>query len=238
MKTLSREHQAVFNFKNGMCQLRPVVTDQEDISFTRFFDSFDGAISDFIQTELFIRQGERCKELKINPDLESYSMNYGTKLNKQGIELTRTSLGFLMEFKKSLKNEPITDEDFQKILEEYHVDLKEMLVHIEMKASDVKEIDKVIEDTFKVLKKGNTGIDLISHIEKNLEELIKTRSKPSRGAETNIAVWKLIAAAVLLGLGAWVVYKCKYSPWRCSSAEKKIYNTILAIALITFGACE
>lgn len=238
MKTLSREHQAVFNFKNGMCQLRPVVTDQEEISFTRFFDSFDGAISDFIQTELFIRQGERCKELKINPDLESYSMNYGTKLNKQGIEFTRESLGFLREFKKSLKNEPITDEEFQKTLEEYHLDLKETLVQIEMKASDVKEIDKVIEETLKTLKKGSTGIDLISYIEKNLEELIKIRSKPGRGAETNIAVWKLIAAAILLGLGTWVVYKCKYSPWRCSSAEKKIYNTILAIALSTFGACE
>ena len=103
MKTLSREHQAVFNFKNSMCQLRPVVTDQEEIYFTSFFDSFDGAISDFIQTELFIRQGERCKELKINPDLESYSINYGTKLNKQGIELTRASLGFLRKFKKILK---------------------------------------------------------------------------------------------------------------------------------------
>ena len=64
------------------------------------------------------------------------------------------------------------------------------------------------------------------------------RSQPGRGAETNIAVWKIVAIAITAGLGAWVVYKCKYSRWRCSSKEKKIYNTILALAMITYGACE
>ena len=238
MKTLSREHQAVFNFKNGMCQLRPVVTNEEAISYTRFYDSFEGGISNFIQTELFIRTGERCDALGVNPDLKSYSLNYGEKLNKQGIDYTKLSLGFLQDFKKSLKDEPKTDDAFQKKLEEYYTDLKETLVHIELKASDVKEIDQVIKDTFKALKTGNTGIDLISYIEDNMKQLIKLRNEPGRGSETNIAVWKLVAAAVLFGLGNWVVYKCYYSPWKCSSNEKKIYNTILALALITFGACE
>lgn len=238
MKTLTREHQAVFNFKTGMDQLRPIVTDQESIYYTRFFDSFDGAISNFIQTELFLRQAERCRELDVNSDLENYSFGYGTKLNQQGIDILKDSIAFLKEFKKSLNDEPIIDDEFQTILNNYHIDLKETLVHVELKASDVKEIDQVIESTLSTLATGNTGIELISYIESNLEKLVSLRNEPGRGAEKNIAVWKIVAAAVILGLGAWIVYKCYYSPWRCSSKEKKIYNTILAIALITFGACE
>lgn len=238
MKTLSREHQAVYYFKNSMAQLRSALTDEESIMYTRFFDAFDGAISDFIQTELNIRQGERYKVLNINPDLEAYSIRYGEKLNKQGIEMTKLALGFLKEFKKTLGEQPKTDKEFQVKLNEYHTDLKETLALVELKASDVKEVNKEMENVLKSLKPGNTGLDLISDIEKNLEKLIKVRSTPGRGAETNIAVWKLIAAATMLGIGAWIVYKCYYSPWRCSQNEKKIYNTILFLAIATFAACE
>lgn len=176
--------------------------------------------------------------LDINRDLETYSKTYGLKLNKQGVGYLRTALGFLKEFEKSLDRQPKTDEAFQKVLREYHIDLKEILVHQEMKASDIKEIDDVIKETLQALKKGNTGLDLIKYIEKNIEKLIKVRLQPGRGAETNIAVWKLIAAAAMLGIGAWIVYKCYYSPWRCSSNEKKIYNTILLLAIAVFAACE
>ena len=221
-----------------MCQLKSVVTDQEDISFTRFFDSFEGAVSNFIQTELFIRQGERCKTLGVHPDLESYSLKYGEKLNKEGIDITEMSIEFLRKFKDTLKDEPVIDDSFKEVLEEYHIRLKENLVYVEIKPSDVKEIDDVVIETFKSLSTGNTGVNLISHLIGKLEELSHVRSQPGRGAETNIAVWKIVAIAITAGLGAWVVYKCKYSRWRCSSKEKKIYNTILALAMITYGACE
>lgn len=225
-------------YKTASAQLRPAVEDEENINYTRFFDAFDGAMSNFIQTELYIRQADRCKVLDINRDLETYSKNYGLKLNKQGVGYLRTALGFFKEFEKSLDRQPKTDEAFQKVLKEYYTDLKEILVHQEMKASDIKEIDDVIKDTLQTLKRGNTGLDLIKYMEKNIEKLIKVRLQPGRGAETNIAVWKLIAAAAMLGIGAWIVYKCYYSPWRCSSNEKKIYNTILLLAIAVFAACE
>lgn len=64
------------------------------------------------------------------------------------------------------------------------------------------------------------------------------RGTTGRGSETNIAIWKVLAAAVLLAVGSWLVYKCYYSRWRCSKREQAIYNSIITVALITFGACE
>jgi hypothetical protein len=232
MKQLSREHQAVFNFKNAVAQFRPVVTDQESMPFTRFFDSFEGAISNFIQTELFIRQGERCARLNVFPDLKNFSLNYGNQLNVQGIDYLNISKTFLQEFRNSLSNEPVTDAAFQQVLNGYFVNINETLSQIEVKASDAAELSAKFRTVLDTLATGSSGLKLIDYL------ILQVRSTPGRGAETNIAIWKLVAAAALLALGAWVVYKCYYSRWRCSKREQAIYNSILTVAMITFGACE
>lgn len=88
--------------------------------------------------------------------------------------------------------------------------------------------------------KANDCIEqnLLQFMENQLVELAKVRKTESRGAEKNIAAWKLIAIAVLIGVATWSIIKCKLTPWRCSSKEKRVYDTVMATAMITFGACE
>lgn len=73
---------------------------------------------------------------------------------------------------------------------------------------------------------------------KNIDELEKARSSPDRGAADNIPIWKLLSAAVLLAVGSWAVYACYYRQKKCSSQAKRIYDSILSVAIITLGACE
>lgn len=248
MRQLTREHQAVSNFKTAIAQLRPIVEDDEAIQYPRFYDSYEGAISNFILSELYIRQGERCDVLDVFPDLKNFSLDYGNSLNTQGIGYLETAKAFLVDFKNSLGTQPDTDADFQTELNAYFENIKETLSQVEIKADDAEAYSEKFRDVLDSLAIGNNGLDLLDYIIASVQDLIDARGTSSRGAAlvsvTGAAlllippVWKVAAAAVLLGLGAWVVYKCYYSPWRCSKREQAIYNTILAFAMIALGACE
>ncbi|HPD63861.1 MAG TPA: hypothetical protein P5050_01000 [Bacteroidia bacterium] len=239
MKQLSREHQAVFNFKTAVCQLRPVTeTDVAETEYRDFYDFFTSAISSFIESELNFRQADRASVLEIQSDFETYSTQNGERLNDIGKEYLNNALSSFQSFKSQQTNLPDITSEFQEIVDNYRIDLKNVLLTLEMKGSDIEEISDEINSVLSTLAPGNTGIQLLDYLEDKIEELINVRNQEGRGAETNIAIWKLLAAAVLLCLGAWVVYKCFYSYKLCSKREKSIYNTILAIAMITFGACE
>jgi predicted phage tail protein len=238
MKALSREHQAVFNFKTSMAQLKAIVTDEENIFYERFFDSFESAISDFIQTELFIRQAERCEALNVNTDFANYSRKQGMSYNDEGVRMTLMSKEFLEQFASSQSVENTFDQALQTELESFQNKMKEEFSKLEIKASDAKEIDETLTKTIGSLSNDCIEQNLLQFMENQLVELAKVRKTESRGAEKNIAAWKLIAIAVLIGVATWSIIKCKLTPWRCSSKEKRVYDTVMAIAMITFGACE
>lgn len=239
MKQLSREHQAVFNFEQAAIQLRPVTeTDEGQEDYRDFFDYFTGSISNFINSELHFRQAERCTNVGVQPDLESYSQNFGEELNNRGIELLQESLTSFNSFKDVQGELPATDSEFQQELNTFKHRLKETMVTLEIKGSDAEELSNQIDELANTLASGSTGMNLLDYGSTKIQELIDTRNQPGRGADSNIPLWKLIAAAVLLLLGTWVVYKCYYTRRLCSKKQKAIYNTILAVAMIVFGACE
>lgn len=174
----------------------------------------------------------------IQPDLQSYAQAMRTELNNRGIDYLTESLTPFNSFKDEQTDLSVTDADFQQVLNEHKSALKDILIRLEIKGSDASELSDVIDEVANTLAEGNSGMNLLDYMATKIQQLIDTRNQPGRGADTNIAIWKLIAAAVLLDLGIWVVYKCNYSRWLCSRREKAIYNTILAVAMIVFGACE
>ncbi|HXT51034.1 MAG TPA: hypothetical protein VN811_08320 [Thermoanaerobaculia bacterium] len=238
MKQLSREHQAVLDQKVGFAAFRPVVEDEQSLDLLRFYDSFDGAVSAFILTELHIRQADRCKALGVLADYQKHSAGAGAKQNSTGLSYLETAQTHLDEFRKALKAENPVDKGFSRQLNETKTAMKEALAQVEIKGTDAQGLGAVIDEVSGLFAIGATSVNVFVYVGKKLDELKAMRRTPGRGAETNIAVWKLVAAAVLLALGSWVVYKCYYSPWRCSKKEKAIYNSILAVAIVTFGACE
>lgn len=250
MKQLSREHQAILNQKASFAHLRTVIEDEQSLELIRFYDSFDGAMSSFILTELHMRQGDRCKALQVFPDYQAHSHKQGARQNLKGLSYLAASQVFLEEFRKNLiginpvarppspPREIPVEKSFSPRLQEVRQELKEAIAQLEIKGRDAQELGGVVDDVVSVFKIGASSVDVFAFISAKVKELEAVRKTPERGAETNIAVWKLVAAAVLLVLAVWVVYKCFYSPWRCSKNEKAIYNTILAVAMIVFGACE
>lgn len=238
MKQLSREHQAISNLKISFCSFRPIVEDEQSLELIRFYDSFEGALSSFVLTELHIRQADRCKALGVFPDRQKSSLAVGEKHNLRGTSYLATSRIFLQEFRTALTPENPVNRGFSRRIGEFKLDVKEALAELEIKGSDAGELGNVFEEVIAILKPGATSVDMFNYIDRKVGELETVRKSPTRGAETNIAVWKLVSAAVMLGLATWVVYKCYYSSWRCSKNEKAIYNSILAVAAIVFGACE
>lgn len=239
MKQLTREQQAVYNFQIAASLLRPITdTDEGREHYKDFYDYFTQAISNFIDSELNFRQGDRCAALNIQPELEHYSNSMGVEYNQIGINSLTDALSAFNHFKEAQTELPTTDAQFQTALDEYRARLKQELVKLEIKGSDADEYSEQINLVLESLAIGNSGMDLLNLTSSKIQELINIRNSPTRGADTNIAVWKLIAAAVMLGVGSWAVYKCKYSNRLCSKKEKSIYNTIIYIAMVTFGACE
>lgn len=242
MKQLTREQQAVFNFQTSMSQLRPIVEDDQSIHFVRWFDSFESSISSFITSELNFRQAERCDVLKVYPDLGNHSRGIGNDANKAGISYLKNSIEYLKLFKQDLRENEQKPFSFDRKgidkIEKFSESLRKQIALMEIKGSDAKEFNETIEVAYKMFHKVGGEGEIIDFIIKKTDELIKIRSSKGRGAETNIAIWKLIAAAALFALASWVIWKCHWSRWRCSKTEKATYNTILVIAMITFGACE
>ncbi len=241
MKQLTREQQAVYNFQISSDLLRPVVEPDESEgskNYEEFYDYFIGAISKFIDSELNFRQGDRCSVLNLQPDLMNYSNNIGTEYNQTGIDVLTDALTSFNNFKNTQTDTPVTDSEFQIVLDEYRDNLKQELLKLEIKGSDVQEYGEQIDLVLDTLLPGNNGMDLLNYTSSKIQELIDIRNSPTRGAETNIAIWKLLAAAVIIGVGSWVIYKCYWSSRRCSKKQKSKYNTILFIAMVTFGACE
>lgn len=238
MKELTREQRAVYNFKVAASILRPIT--EMDVAmedYQEFYDAFTGGVSRFIDSELNFRQAARCKAVKVQPDLEKYSKAIGEKSNTQGVEYLNIGLASFNKFKKAQKFSEY-DSKFEKVVQEYGDNLRNILVTMEIKGSDAEELNNVFNEVLKALSSKNGGEAVLNVISSKIEELIKVRQTAGRGAETNIAIWKLIAAAVLLCVGAWLIFKCYYSRWRCSKREKAIYDSILAVAMMIYGACE
>jgi hypothetical protein len=225
--------------KASFAHLRPVVEDEQSVELVRFYDGFEGAISSFVLTELYIRQGERCKALNVFPSYQTHSTQRGEKHNVRGLSYLDSSRAFLNDFRSTIQKDTPVDKKFLKqALTEFKQDLKEALADLEIKASDATELGNTVDEVGAVFVPGATSIEVFNFIDAKVGELEKARQLPGRGADTNLPIWKLIAAAVLLGLGAWVVYKCFYSRSRCSKKEKAIYDTILATAIVAIAACE
>jgi len=240
MQTFSREHQAVYDFKVAYAQLRPLIDEETSDDYRSFFDSFEGAISNFILTELHIRQGERCDALDVFSDLKTFSFDFGNSLNTQGISYLQSSKDYLVTFKNDLPSQPATDNDFQTFLQDYKSNMIKALSQIEFSASDCLQISDAIDETLASLATGNTGVDLLDYTIGKMQDLIDARGTTSRGAAilVPVPIWKIIAACVMFGISFWAIYKCYYSIRGCSKKEQAIYGVILTIAVLVFKACK
>ena len=118
MKQLNRENQAVAEQKAAFSQFRPAVADEESMELLRFYDSFDGAVSGFILSELNMRQGDRCKALNVFSELKTHSYKQGQEHNLRALGHLANAQAFLWKFRKNLPPQDTADKPFVQRLDD------------------------------------------------------------------------------------------------------------------------
>ncbi|TAE90264.1 MAG: hypothetical protein EAY81_00995, partial [Bacteroidetes bacterium] len=224
MRQLTREQQAVSLFQNSYQQVRNVFDTKENLC--EFFDAMEGAISSFMLSELNYRQSDRCVALNVYPDYAKHTVAEGKTYNESGINTLKLSLAPL---KEAVNDKDVTlsikpDKEFVTQLKSTAVKLKQQIAYMEIKGSDAKELSAVVDELVEYFSKVTSEKEIFGFFEAKTKELIKVRSSKTRGADTNIAFWKLIAAGAIIGVGFLLIWKCTYSRWGCSARERAIYN--------------
>lgn len=235
MKVLSKEHQGMQNYQYSADSLRIALDFESSSDWMNCFELFSTSISSFILSELNFRQGERSQVANIYPDRTNYYFNIGNKFNQRGINGLFDSANFMNLFKNS-ESFPPTTADFDLTLDEFRQDLLDLFIDVEWKASDITKIQNVINEVFSNISQQPSE-NLLTYIESKITELANVRQSPTRGTEENLPIWKVLAAAVLIGFAAWAVYACYYRSRGCTKKQRRTYETVMSIALITYGAC-
>jgi len=233
MKTLTRELEAVNRFTQVAFQF---VGTLEDERLRGFAAQFVDGITVIGESELNARQMERCQVLGIQPARRDFARERFRELNDRGREIILSSIPKLRELGEDAGGAPSGKKKSMTRAEvkQWKDRLYTLLVDVEMKASDVRQIQASIDDYAKVMTaKGPKGV--ASLMEKQVRELHRFRGQSGRGATTNIAIWKAIAIAVFIGVSLWAIFKC--SIFGCSIIENLAYGTIALIALVVVFFC-
>ncbi len=236
MKQLNREHQAIADQKSAFAMFRPAVEDEQSIELLRFYDSFDGAVSGFILSELNMRQGDRCKALHVFPELQAHGFAQGQEHNLRALSHLANAQAFLWKFRKAVSAKTAVEKPFIERLGEFRHELREAICQLEIKASDAAELSQAVDEVCAIFRSGATEAEVFDSIDATIRSLEALRKTPGRGADTNIAAWKILVARILLALAAWVTYKCFHTTCRCAQTEKAVHGATLAIASVVFLA--
>ncbi len=236
MKQLSREHQTIASQKAAFAQFRPAIEDEQSVELLRFYDCIDGAVSCLILSELHMRQGDRCKALNVFPELTAHSYLTGTEHNLKALNHLANAQAFLWKFRNGLQAGNAVGKPFMQLLDDFRHEMREGLSQLEVKASDAAELGVVVDEVCAVFRSGATDIDVFSFIDTAICGLEALRKTPGRGAETNIAAWKLPVAQIMTAAAAWVAYQCHHSTCRCAQTEKAVQGAVLAVASVVHAA--
>ncbi|MBC7436988.1 MAG: hypothetical protein H7332_13085 [Bdellovibrionales bacterium] len=236
MKQLNRANQAVADQKAAFSQFRPAVADEQSTELLRFYDSFDGAVSGFILSELNMRQGDRCKALNVFSDLQAHSYKQGAEYNLRALGHLANAQAFLWKFRKNLPEPDTATKSFAQRLDDVRHEMREVICELEIKASDAAELSVTLDHVCTLFRRGACEAGIFVFIDGGIKSLEALRKTPGRGAESNIAAWKLHVAQILLALAVWVAYKCFHVTCRCAQIEKSVHGAILAVASVVHVA--
>lgn len=218
--------------------LLQVTDDEEDRRLFFVTDTFRNAVAQFGLAEIYARQCDRCNALGLYPERASFAAAASQRHNDRGLELLRESRRGVADFLSHLDDYPAVP-DLGQELDQFQDAVREQLVDLEVKGSDVSRINEEIERCFgTVRKEGLEGLG--TYLDDRLGELEDVRQGEDRGARENIPIWKAIAVAVIIGVSLWWLFKCRwriFRGWSCSVREERAYGMIGLIASLIAAYC-
>lgn len=231
---LTREQGAATEFLTASEFMRRIADDKHGKGLLEFTNNLIVAMVAFGSSELYARQSERCEVLEMPAGRARTASQLSARYNNKGLALLGRARDALNVFRQELAGFP-DDAVAAKEFETMHEDLREALVDLEVKASDVEKIEKTIRTCLdEVRTKGK--VVLPDYLGRHLDELEKLRKREDRGAVENIPVWKIALIALAVGVWVWAYFRCRW--WGdCSYAPAIAYFAIAWFAVLIRRFC-
>ncbi len=227
---LNREQSAVMDFDvMSSPQLLSFVNSGETEVAT-FLESFNDACSLFGLSELYFRQKGRIEFASGEPDLIAYYDELGQQYNNKGIDLLTLAIEDLQVYINSNQFPAGPPADFSGFVEEFKVYFE----NLEVKPRDTQELVTVLNDTVNAVQPGEQAT--LQYLLNKAIELRTVRQSPDRGADTNLAWWKIVAIAVYVGLAATEIWFCIIKN-KCSKKAKAVLKGGQTIAALVMKFC-
>jgi hypothetical protein len=225
----------VKEFDLGVQPLKNYISKQNSKSLENVSEIFFNGFQTLGIGELYARQFERESQLELTKARAKFSETMFKRQNEAGLLQILESMNLLKDLKNdfsSIKKAEIKSIQgkLSKVVEEF----KLQSIDLEIKGKDTQILFEGIDEIIKKL--NSSGIDgVVDHIESKMKELINFRKSADRGAYSNFPVWKI--AAIIIGLGVWILAFIRCGVFRCSAAEGTAYVIIFAIAAIVSKFC-
>lgn len=188
------------------------------------------ATLNFGESELLIQLGEKESVLGGARAMEASRKKDALALNKHGIGVLNGARRSLV--KGAGKGVEVTEED-RAALEAAGERFRRELVKGPLKPNDARQI----YDLWEEMSSAKSLDDLADKISARAKTLAEARGRKTRGTESNVAFWKLAAAAAIVGISVWGVICCNNRSCWCPTWMMALANIALAIALTAIWFC-
>lgn len=231
---LTREQEASTEFLMSSEFMRQIADDKHGTALLDFTDSLILAVAAFGTAELHARHAERCQVLKLPAARARLASQQSAQHNNKGLILVAQGREALKVFRQELADFP-KDAVGAKEFETMHQDLREALVELEVKASDVEKIDKTIRACVDEVRAKGVAV-LPDYLAEHLVELERLRKRNDRGSVENIPIWKVAAISAAVGVWVWALFRCRW--WgSCSKKEGLGYFIAFWIGVLISRYC-
>jgi len=199
---LSREQRAKLDFGRAIGDLRNRFTHTDSIAA---LDSIAEGALRFGVCELRMRRAERLKTLDPNDPAIKPLRTIAIANNKRGL----AALAGVRSFAKALAAAEVDSEkleQWRKVSSDLRAEWREQVSQLDVNSEKARHIVRIMDECCKALdSSGAAGLG--QHLLDTLAELEKQRRAPNRGTqESSFPWWKIVAAALIMGLTALEIY--------------------------------
>jgi hypothetical protein len=234
--TVGRETESVAEWAKAIGPLVQEAGDFPVEGFGRFVAAWSKAVSYVGESELYARKAERYEVFGVEEAVAQAARARFERLNDvgaEGLERARRDLDALQDGFAQLDRElEGSGRDLRQELDEHRLLTLESLADAEMKRSDAEQLRELIDDAYETAtSRGLAGLG--GWMAGKLDEGVKARRSPDRGAETNFPWWKLVAViALLIALGIAFAIHC--GVFGCGVTSRDAYITAILMVASLF----
>lgn len=189
---LSREFKAVEDWsaaaRDARFELERFASDRAVLNDC--FDQVTTLVSRFGEAELVARHRERLDALDLGGDLHGVLGKRYDAMTKEGVAAVDLLRGTLNNLRGELADLDVSKIELKPLRTELLKGFKSRLAEVEIKGSDAKKLNAAFASAVEAMASGPDA--LIDMADMAAAELAALRQGADRGAQDNIAPWKLI----------------------------------------------